>query len=136
MRAPAPYTISFEEASKLSPRIRNILRSFPQVTTVANELGRPDDGTDPTGFFNDEFYVGLKPYSDSAWKSGRIHNKAELTADIQRQLQAFPGVIFNYTQPAEDAVDEALTGLKSALAVKIYGPALNFLQSKALDLKT
>ena len=62
MRATAPYTISFEEATKLSPQIRNILRSFPQVTTVANELGRPDDGTDPTGFFNNEFYIGLKPY--------------------------------------------------------------------------
>ena len=64
MRATAPYTISFEEATKLSPQIRNILRSFPQVTTVANELGRPDDGTDSTGFFNNEFYIGLKPYDD------------------------------------------------------------------------
>ena len=67
VRATTPYTISFEEASKLSPQIRNILLSFPQVTTVANELGRPDDGTDPTGFFNNEFYVGLKPYNDNAW---------------------------------------------------------------------
>src|SRR5579863_9941263 len=74
MRATAPYTISFEEASKLSPQIRNILRSFPQVTTVANELGRPDDGTDPTGFFNNEFYIGLKPYGDRVWQ-GSIHNK-------------------------------------------------------------
>jgi cobalt-zinc-cadmium resistance protein CzcA len=98
-------------------------------------LGRPDDGTDPTGFFNDEFYVGLKPYNDSVWKSGKIHNKAELTADIQKQLDAFPGVIFNFTQPAEDAVDEALTGLKSALAVKIYGPDLNVLQNSALEIK-
>ncbi len=99
------------------------------------ELGRPDDGTDPTGFFNDEFYVGLKPYDDASWKSTAIHNKPELTEDIQKQLSAFPGVIFNYTQPAEDAVDEALTGLKSALAVKIYGPDLEVLQSKALEIK-
>ena len=105
------------------------------VTDVGSELGRPDDGTDPTGFFNDEFYVGLKPYGDRAWKSGSVHTKAELTADIQRQLQAFPGVIFNYTQPAEDAVDEALTGLKSALAVKVYGPDLNVLQNTALEIK-
>jgi cobalt-zinc-cadmium resistance protein CzcA len=115
--------------------VRDILLKYPMVTDVASELGRPDDGTDPTGFFNDEFYVGLKPYSDVSWKTGRIHNKAELTADIQRQLQAFPGIIFNYTQPAEDAVDEALTGLKSALAVKIYGPDLNVLQSQALEIK-
>jgi cobalt-zinc-cadmium resistance protein CzcA len=130
VRATMPYTISFEEASSLSPQIRNILLSFPQVTTVANELGRPDDGTDPTGFFNNEFYVGLKPYSDSAWKSG-IRTKLELVEAIQKKLAAFPGIIFNYTQPAEDAVDEAETGLKSALAVKIFGPDLATLEAKA-----
>ncbi len=135
VRATMPYTVSYEAASKFSPQVRQILLKYPMVTDVGSELGRPDDGTDPTGFFNDEFYVGLKPYSDSSWKTGKIHTKAELTEEIQRQLQAFPGVIFNYTQPAEDAVDEALTGLKSALAVKIYGPDLNILQSKALDIK-
>ena len=134
VRATTPYTISFEEASALSPQIRNILMSFPQVTTVANELGRPDDGTDPTGFFNNEFYVGLKPYNDSTWK-GEIHSKPELIEAVQRKLSAFPGVIFNYTQPAEDAVDEAETGLKSALAVKIYGPDLNLLDEKATQVK-
>jgi len=135
VRATMPYTVSFDEASRFSPQVRNLLTKYPMVTDVGSELGRPDDGTDPTGFFNDEFYVGLKPYSDPSWKSGAIHNKAELTEDIQRQLKAFPGVIFNYTQPAEDAVDEALTGLKSALAVKIYGSDLKVLQSKALEIK-
>jgi heavy metal efflux system protein len=135
VRATMPYTVSFETASNFSPQVRNILLKYPMVTEVGSELGRPDDGTDPTGFFNDEFYVGLKPYGDASWRAGTIHNKAELTEDIQAQLNAFPGVIFNYTQPAEDAVDEALTGLKSALAVKIYGPDLNVLQSKALDIK-
>jgi cobalt-zinc-cadmium resistance protein CzcA len=135
IRATMPYTISFEEASKLSPQVRNLLLKYPMVTDVGSELGRPDDGTDPTGFFNDEFYVGLKPYGDSVWKAGSIHNKAALTEDIQKQLQSFPGIIFNYTQPAEDAVDEALTGLKSALAVKIYGPDLNVLQDRALEIK-
>jgi cobalt-zinc-cadmium resistance protein CzcA len=135
IRATMPYTISFEEASKLSPQVRTMLLKYSMVTDVGSELGRPDDGTDPTGFFNDEFYVGLKPYNDSVWKTGAIHNKAELTEDIQKQLQAFPGIIFNYTQPAEDAVDEALTGLKSALAVKIYGPDLNVLQDRALEIK-
>ena len=90
------------------------------MTTVANELGRPDDGTDPTGFFNNEFYVGLKPYDDQAW-SGAIRTKPQLIEAVQKKLAAFPGIIFNYTQPAEDAVDEAETGLKSALAVKIFG---------------
>jgi cobalt-zinc-cadmium resistance protein CzcA len=134
VRATTPYTISFEEASKLSPQIRDILASFPQVTTVANELGRPDDGTDPTGFYNNEFYVGLKPYNDSAW-SGGIHVKPQLIEAIQKKLASFPGIIFNYTQPAEDAVDEAETGLKSALAVKIFGSDLNVLEQKALQVK-
>jgi cobalt-zinc-cadmium resistance protein CzcA len=135
VRATLPYTISFEEASRFSPQVRDILMQYPMVTDVGSELGRPDDGTDPTGFFNDEFYVGLRPYNDVSWKSGSIHNKKELTEDLQKKLEAFPGVIFNYTQPAEDAVDEALTGLKSALAVKIYGPDLNVLQSNALEIK-
>jgi cobalt-zinc-cadmium resistance protein CzcA len=134
VRATTPYTISFEEASKLSPQIRNILLSFPQVTTVANELGRPDDGTDTTGFFNNEFYVGLKPYNDGAWH-GSISTKPELAKAIQQKLAAFPGVIFNYTQPAEDAVDESETGLKSSLAVKVFGPDLATLEDKAVQVK-
>ncbi|MGB7750314.1 MAG: efflux RND transporter permease subunit, partial [Candidatus Acidiferrales bacterium] len=135
VRATMPYTISYEEAAKVAPQIRTILAKYPMVTDVGSELGRPDDGTDPTGFFNCEFYVGLKPYDDAIWKSGSIHNKAELIEDLQKQLTAFPGIIFNYTQPAEDAVDEALTGLKSALAVKVYGADLNVLQEKALEIK-
>ncbi|HEV2222697.1 MAG TPA: CusA/CzcA family heavy metal efflux RND transporter [Candidatus Acidoferrales bacterium] len=135
VRATMPYTISFEEASKFSPEVRHILMSYPMVTQVGSELGRPDDGTDPTGFFNDEFYVGLAPYGDKTWRQTAIQNKQELTEDLQKRFAAFPGVIFNYTQPAEDAVDEALTGLKSALAVKIYGPDLNVLQDKAIQIK-
>jgi cobalt-zinc-cadmium resistance protein CzcA len=130
VRATMPYTISFDEASKLGPQVREILLGFPQVTTVANELGRPDDGTDPIGFFNDEYFVGLKPYDDAAWR-GPIRTKAELTDAIQKKLSAFPGIIFNYTQPAEDAVDEAETGLKSSLAVKIFGADLATLESRA-----
>jgi len=132
VRATMPYTISFDEASKISPQIRQILRSFPEVTTVGSELGRPDDGTDSTGFFNDEFFVGLKPYSQ--W-DGKYRSKQDLIAAIDKKLQVFPGIQFNYTQPAEDAVDEAETGLKSALAVKIYGPDLHVLQAKGKAIK-
>ena len=134
VRATMPYTISFEEASRIAPQIRAILMSYPQVTVVASELGRPDDGTDPTGFFNCEFYVGLKPYKDSAW-SGDVNTKAKLIEAIDHKLSAFPGIVFNYTQPAEDAVDEALTGLKSSLAVKVYGDDLTVLQDKAIQIK-
>ena len=135
VRATMPYTISFEEAAKFAPQIRNLLSQYPQVTVVGSELGRPDDGTDPTGFFNCEFYVGLKPYGDKSWKSGSIHAKEELIKDLEKKLDAYPGVIFNYTQPAEDAVDEALTGLKSALAVKIFGPDLDVLEKKAVEIR-
>src|ERR1700723_3611040 len=135
VRATMPYTISFEEASKFAPQIRALIAKYPQVTEVGSELGRPDDGTDPTGFFNCEFYVGLKPYNDPSWEKSSVHDKPALIAELQKQLEAYPGVIFNYTQPAEDAVDEALTGLKSALDVKIYGPDLNVLQSRALEIK-
>ncbi len=132
VRATMPYTISFDESRKISPRVREILRSFPEVTIVASEHGRPDDGTDPTGFFNVEFYVGLKPYSQ--WK-GPYRTKPELIEAINKKLLVFPGIIFNYTQPAEDAVDEAETGLKSALAVKVFGTDLDTLEQKGRAIK-
>ena len=135
VRATMPYTISYEQASKVAPQIRKILMSYPQVTEVGSELGRPDDGTDPTGFFNCEFYVGLRPYKDKTWEQGGIANKAALIESIQKQLENYPGIIFNYTQPAEDAVDEALTGLKSSLAVKIHGENLQVLEDKAVAIR-
>jgi cobalt-zinc-cadmium resistance protein CzcA len=132
VRATMPYTISFDESAKIAPQVRQILASFPEVTTVGSELGRPDDGTDPTGFFNVEFYVDLKPYAQ--W-TGAYRNKAGLIDAINQKLAAFPGITFNYTQPAEDAVDEAETGLKSALAVKVFGSDLETLQQKGKAIK-
>jgi cobalt-zinc-cadmium resistance protein CzcA len=132
IRATMPYTISFEESCKIAPQVRKILHSFPEVTIVASEHGRPDDGTDPTGFFNVEFFVGLKPYRE--W-TGKYRTKAKLTEAINEKLQAFPGIIFNYTQPAEDAVDEAETGLKSSLAVKVFGTDLETLETKGKAIK-
>jgi len=132
VRATMPYTISFDEAARIAPRVREILHSFPEVTTVASELGRPDDGTDPTGFFNVEFYVGLTPYAK--W-TGPYRHKSGLIEAINRKLESFPGIAFNYTQPAEDAVDEAETGLKSALAVKVFGANLETLEQKGKAIK-
>ncbi|MGC1523655.1 MAG: efflux RND transporter permease subunit, partial [Steroidobacteraceae bacterium] len=132
VRATMPYTISFDESAKIAPQVREILHSFPEVTTVASELGRPDDGTDSTGFFNVEFYVDLKPYSQ--W-TGTYRTKAGLIEAINKKLEQFPGINFNYTQPAEDAVDEAETGLKSALAVKVFGSDLDTLQKKGKAIK-
>jgi cobalt-zinc-cadmium resistance protein CzcA len=132
VRATMPYTISFDESAKIVPQIRSIIASFPEVTVVGSEHGRPDDGTDATGFFNAEFFVGLKPYSQ--WR-GAIRTKPQLIAAIDRKLETFPGITFNYTQPAEDAVDEAETGLKSALAVKLFGSDLNVLEAKGKAIK-
>ncbi len=132
VRATMPATISLDESARLVPQVRDILKAFPEVTDVASEHGRPDDGSDPTGFFNAEFFVGLKPYS--AW-TGAYHTKAELIEAIGKQLQQFPGVAFNYTQPAEDAVDEAETGLKSSLAVKIFGGDLKVLEQKGTEIE-
>jgi cobalt-zinc-cadmium resistance protein CzcA len=132
VRATMPYTVSFDEAAKITPQIRDVLRSFPVVTTVTSELGRPDDGTDSTGFFNVEFFVGLKPYSQ--W-GGQYRDKQALIDAIDQKLQVMPGINFNYTQPAEDAVDEAETGLKSSLAVKVFGPDLETLQQKGKQIE-
>jgi cobalt-zinc-cadmium resistance protein CzcA len=132
VRATMPYTISFEESSKIVPQVRDILRSFPEVTIVASEHGRPDDGTDPTGFFNAEFYVGLKPYSQ--WH-GPFRNKAQFIEAVNNKLKVFPGITFNFTQPAEDAVDEAETGLKSSLDVKVFGSDLAVLEQKGRAVK-
>jgi cobalt-zinc-cadmium resistance protein CzcA len=132
VRATMPYTISYDESAKITPQIRAVLKSFPEVTTVASELARPDDGTDSTGFFNVEFYVGLKPYSE--W-IGAYRTKAKLIEAINAKLVSFPGIIFNYTQPAEDAVDEAESGLKSALAVKVFGSDLDVLEQKGKAIK-
>lgn len=132
VRATMPYTISFDESSKLVPQIRATLRSFSEVTIVTSEHGRPDDGTNPTGFFNAEFYVGLKPYGE--W-NGAYRNKKSLIDAIDRKLSAFPGVNFNYTQPAQDAVDEAETGLKSSLDVKLFGTDLSVLEARGKAIK-
>ena len=132
VRATMPYTISFDESAKIVPQIRSIIASFPEVTVVGSEHGRPDDGTDATGFFNAEFFVGLKPYSQ--WH-GAIRTKPQLIAAMDKKLHTFPGISFDYTQPAEDAVDEAETGLKSALAVKVFGSDLNVLEAKGKAIK-
>ena len=128
VRATMPYTISFEESSKIAPQVRAILRSFPEVTVVASEHGRPDDGTDPDRILQRR--VLRRAQALRASGTGPYRTKPELIAAIDKKLAAFPGIIFNYTQPAEDAVDEAETGLKSALAVKVFGPDLEMLEEK------
>ena len=133
VRATMPYTISFDESARIVPQIRAILHSFPEVTVVADEHGRPDDGTDPTGFFNAEFYVGLQALLRVA--RGRTARRPSSSTRSTASWLRFPGITFNYTQPAEDAVDEAETGLKSSLDVKVFGGDLGVLQEQGKAIK-
>lgn len=107
--------------------MRAIVLSYPQVSQVVSQLGRPDDGTDSKGFNNLELYVDLKPHSD--W--GNIRDKGELVSQMYARLSAIPGVEFNFSQYIKDNVEEALSGVKGELVVKLFGPDLTVLQEKA-----
>jgi heavy metal efflux system protein len=132
-RATMPLSISLEHGAKLAQRIRGVFRSFPAVDTVVSQLGRPDDGTDATGFFNLEFSVNLKPQSD--WPAGLT--KADLTQQIDARLsREFPGVDFSYSQYLEDNVNEALSGVKGENSVKVFGPSLETDERVANEITT
>jgi cobalt-zinc-cadmium resistance protein CzcA len=120
-RATMPTTISLEHAVKLANGMRTDFMSFPEVTDVVSQTGRPDDGTETTGFFNAEFSVDLKPQDQ--WPRGLT--KLELVDQIDRRLQHdFPGVSFGFSQNIEDNIDEAMSGVKGTNSVKIFGPDL------------
>ncbi len=107
-------------------KTRVILASFPEVTQVATQVGRPDDGTDTTGFFNTEYFVDLKPKNE--WRPVFHEDKDELAAAMNRELEKIPGVIWNFSQPISDNVEEAVSGVKGELAVKVYGDDLKALE--------
>jgi cobalt-zinc-cadmium resistance protein CzcA len=104
------------------------LAAFPEITKVVSQTGRPDDGTDTTGFFNTEYFVDLKPKSE--WRPVFKENKDELIAAMNRELEKMPGVIWNFSQPISDNVEEAVSGVKGELAVKVYGDDLKTLEQK------
>jgi cobalt-zinc-cadmium resistance protein CzcA len=108
---------------------RVILAAFPEVTKVVSQVGRPDDGTDTTGFFNTEYFVDLKPKTD--WRPVFGQDKEELIAAMNRELEKMPGVIWNFSQPISDNVEEAVSGVKGELAVKLYGDDLKTLEATA-----
>jgi cobalt-zinc-cadmium resistance protein CzcA len=113
----------------LMNKARLVLASFPEVTQVASQTGRPDDGTDTTGFFNTEYFVDLKP--KDKWRPVFHENKDELIAAMDRELEKMPGVIWNFSQPISDNVEEAVSGVKGELAVKLYGDDLKTLEATA-----
>ncbi len=128
IRATMPGSISLEEGDGYVNRMRAVIKSYPEVQTVVSQHGRPDDGTDATGFFNAEFFVPLKPFG--TWP-GHI-SKETLTEQLSGELERrFPGVEFNFSQTIEDNVEEAASGVKGANSVKIFGPDLETLQATA-----
>jgi heavy metal efflux system protein len=110
-------------------KARLVMASFPEVTQVVSQTGRPDDGTDTAGFFNTEYFVDLKRKED--WRPVFHQNKEVLIAAIDKELQKFPGVIWNYSQPISDNMEEAVSGVKGELAVKLYGDDLRTLEQTA-----
>ncbi len=118
-------TASIDFANK----VRVILASFPEVKQVVSQTGRPDDGTDTAGFFNTEYFVDLKQKEE--WRPVFHQNKQELIAAIDKQLEKFPGVLWNYSQPISDNMEEAVSGVKGELAVKLYGSDLRTLEHTA-----
>jgi cobalt-zinc-cadmium resistance protein CzcA len=132
MRATMPVDIAFEEAAQVAKEIRLIFKAVPEVVDVVSQLGRPDDGTDPTSFFNAEFLVTLKPRKE--WRT-QLKSKKELIEEIERELAGIPGVTFNFSQAIQDNVQEAMSGVKGENVVKVYGTDLKVLESVAAQIK-
>src|SRR6202022_3471834 len=117
------------ESIRVADQARILLSSFPEVTECTSQVGRPDDGTDATGFFNREYYVGLKPKEQ--WRPVFREDKDELIAAMNRELEKIPGAVWSFSQPIADNMEEAVSGVKGQVATKIYGDDLNTLEEKA-----
>ena len=116
------------ESARVAQRAREVMCSFPEVPQVVNQIGRPDDGTDTTGFFDMEFFVDLLPREK--WRPVFHQDKDQLIAAMDRELEKIPGVFWGFSQPISDNLEEAVSGVKGALAVKIYGDDLKTLEGK------
>jgi cobalt-zinc-cadmium resistance protein CzcA len=121
-----------EESLAIANRARRILASFPEVTGVVDQIGRPDDGTDATGFFDTEYFVDLKPKQQ--WRPVFEKSKDNLIASMDQQLETIPGVLWGFSQPIEDNMEEAVSGVKGELSVKIYGDDLKTLEAKGNEV--
>ena len=127
VRATLPNSINIEESSRLAKEMKKDLRKFEEVKFVLNQVGRPNDGTDPTGFFNIEFHIQLHP--EKEWK--RKISKDDLIDEMRYTLQTYPGIVFGFSQPIQDNVEEYVAGVKSSLVVKIFGDDLFELEEYA-----
>jgi len=125
--AELPMSVSLDEANTLSAKMVDVLGKFPEVKQTLTQVGRTNDGTDPKGFFNVQIQVDLKPAKE--WK--RKGTVDDLIGDMDKQLSKFPGIVYNYSQPIRDNVAEAVAGVPASLAVKIFGPDFNVLDTTA-----
>src|SRR3984885_7178716 len=121
-----------DEGIRIANQARGVLCSFPEVPQCTSQVGRPDDGTDATGFFNTEFFVDLKPKEE--WRPVFHEDKEKLIAATQRELDKIPGALWGFSQPIEDNMDEAVSGVKGELATKVYGTDLKVLEAKADEI--
>jgi cobalt-zinc-cadmium resistance protein CzcA len=124
IRALVPRTVSLEAAARMAPRLREAIASVPEIKNVMSHVGRPDDGTDVTSFFNLEFNAPLKPMEQ--WRKGMTREKIE--NELTQKFNEFPGVNFNFSQLIRDNVEEALSGVKGANSVKLFGNDLHTLE--------
>ena len=122
-----PPSTSLEASKNVERQVRAVLRSYSEVNNVISHVGRPDDGTDPKGPNNIEILADLKPKDE--WKN--FHSKDELVADMSKKIHRIPGIPTNFSQVIQDSVEEALSGVKGEIAVKIYGPDLEILAEKS-----
>ena len=130
IRATCPLSVSLDDSRNIANKMRKIIRDFPEVKQVMSQAGRPNDGTDATGFYNIEFHVDIYPKKE--WKSGI--SKVALVDKLKEKLSAFPGINLNFSQPISDNVEEAVSGVKGSLCVKIYGDSLNYTEKKAAEV--
>ncbi|AGA28760.1 efflux RND transporter permease subunit [Singulisphaera acidiphila] len=124
IRALMPRTVSFEEAARMAPRLCKVIATVPEVRDVMSQVGRPDDGTDVTSFFNLEFNVPLRPMEE--WREGMTREKIE--DELTEKFKDFPGLSFSFSQLIRDNIDEALSGIKGANSVKLFGSDLETLE--------
>jgi cobalt-zinc-cadmium resistance protein CzcA len=130
VRASMPMNISLNESVRYTNEMRRVFDQFPEVHAVISQTGRPNDGTDPTGFYNIEFLIDI--YPQEKWESGI--SKEKLIAQMQDKLAVFKGVSFNFSQPIMDNVEEAVSGVKGSIAVKVYGQDLSVMEQAGNDI--
>ncbi len=130
LRVQMPYSISLEKSVEVSTTVRQKLMTFPQVKYAVSQTGRPDDGTDVAGFYNNEFSVMLYPEED--WNP-KI-SKDELIAQMNEKLSVIPGAELNFSQPIMDNVEEAVSGVKGSICVKVYGDSLGYMEDKVTEV--